>query len=109
MPPSQSIVSLEQLRKLHSVLLQRQAARPGTPKPEPHEISEFLKAASQLGRTLENHDERESAQAVMDYWSGTLLTLAPSMYKVERGRPIALLPFEKDIVLTVAGGRRGSV
>lgn len=107
MPPSQSIVSLEQLRKSHSVLLQRQAARTGTPKPEPHEISEFLKAASQLGRTLENHDERESAQAVMDYWSGTLLTLAPSMYEVERGRPIALLPFEKDIVLTVAGGAQG--
>ncbi len=82
------IETLAELRSQQSSLLQRDAAGAGTAKPSPGEILGFLESASKLGRSLEDEDERETAQGIMDFWIARLLSEAPQA--AESSRPFIL-------------------
>lgn len=71
------IDSLKELRRQNSALLQRSVAGEGTSKPTAGELLGFLESASKLGRSLEDLDERETAQGIMDVWIAALLNLDP--------------------------------
>ncbi|MDB6005969.1 MAG: hypothetical protein JWR15_2956 [Prosthecobacter sp.] len=95
-----AILSLADLRRQHSALLQRQFAGPGTEKPSRDEILGFLSAAGELGRTLDDFDQRETAQSTMNYWIAALLSNEPQTSK--GGFPFDLLPFDAESASGVA-------
>src|SRR5438445_8157157 len=69
--------NLAELRSRHSTLLQLQAHEIERFHPSPAEILGFLEAARNLGRSLSDFDQRETAQGIMDFWTSKLLGQVP--------------------------------
>lgn len=91
--PAPPIDTLTELRRQNSALLQRDVAGEGTAKPSPGELLGFLTAAAKLGRSLEDYEQRETAQGIMDFWIAALLSAAPDAS--EGTRPFTLEPFDE--------------
>ncbi len=72
-----TVTTLVELRRLHSDLLQRQENRERQVRLSPGEMLGFLETARQLGRSLEDFEQREIAQGIMDYWTVKLLSQMP--------------------------------
>lgn len=89
---STPITTVRDLRKRHSDLLQRQRGSDSEERLSPGEMLGFLEAAQALGKLLEDRAQRENAQGVMDYWTASLLSVAPRAG--EQTRPFTLAPFE---------------
>lgn len=94
--PAPPIDSLTELRRQNSTLLQRDVAGGGTAKPTPGELLGFLEAAAKLGHSLEDYEQRETAQGIMDFWIASLLSAAPAAS--EGTRPFTLEPYDESSV-----------
>lgn len=68
--------SLQDLRNEHARLL-RSTGRTKHEQIAPEVIRAFLKKAQALGALLGAANEREAAQNILDYWTASLMTLAP--------------------------------
>ena len=98
------IDSLKELRRQNSALLQRSVAGEGESKPTEGELLGFLESASKLGRSLEDEDERETAQGIMDVWIAALLNLNPDAGNVSR--PFTLEDLDESSAKLVANEAR---
>lgn len=75
--PAEPFLSLADLRREHVVLLS--ATRAPAPDPAAQQmrverIRAFMRRVSATGRRLEDLEQRDAAQAILDYWDGELLS-----------------------------------
>ncbi|MGC4013369.1 MAG: hypothetical protein QM755_02460 [Luteolibacter sp.] len=96
--PFPGITSLGTLREQHSALLQRARTRHrnGESNKEdrttPEEMLGFIQAAASLGSTLPDDDNRDTAQGMIDYWVGFLLSVTPEA--IDQSKYFTLAPFD---------------
>lgn len=88
------ILSLPQLRMMHSALIQRLESSDASVKPTLGEILGFIEAAVGLGEVLKEPRLREAAQGPIDFWTGILLSQAPQV--AETSRSFRLKEFSKE-------------
>lgn len=88
------IISLLQLRPLHVALLQEWSKLDDAQKRERGEA--FRATATSAGRWIKNLEERDGAQALLDYWTATIGGIPGEAYP----ELVALAPFDPATVQT---------
>ncbi|HEV7660687.1 MAG TPA: DNA/RNA non-specific endonuclease [Allosphingosinicella sp.] len=88
------ITSLLQLRPLHVALLQEWSKLDDAQKRERGEA--FRATATSAGRWIKNLEERDGAQALLDYWTATIGSIPGQAYP----ELVALAPFDPATVQT---------
>jgi hypothetical protein len=88
------VTSLLQLRPLHVALLQEWSKLDDAQKSERGEA--FRATATNAGRWIKNLEERDGAQALLDYWTATIGSIPGQAYP----ELVALAPFDPATVQT---------